>query len=179
MNLDQIAQSIGKKIKEGKNSDLVGFYKIEVESQGGDFLSELLHRTANKIKYVKEPAGRDDWQEADETLIKCTGDCEDFTILIGATLLLAGYPVLLKFTASAEEFDHICPISWDGKTWVVLDATLSNIGLDFEGSYIKSVIYSLDGIPLKEGEESLFTWLGWLGFTVVVAVLILRAIFGG
>ena len=179
MNITQVANSIGKLIKKGSKSELVGFYKIEVETLGDDFLLELLHRTANKISYEKEPAGRDEWQSADQTLIKTKGDCEDFTILIGAVLLRAGYPVLLKFTADEDEFNHVCPISWDGQNWVALDATLSNVGLDFEGSYIKSIIYTVDGLPVNESDLNKFGWLGWLALAAVVVILLLRAIVGG
>lgn len=182
MNITQVANSIGKLIKEGSKSGLVDFYKIEIETldmQRGNFIAELLHRTANKIKYVKEPVGRDDWQTADETLIKTQGDCEDYTILIGATLLKAGYPVLIKFTASGKEFDHITPMSWDGQRWVVLDATLGNVGLDFEGSYVKSIIYTVDGAPINESDLYNFGWLGWLALAAVVAILLLRAVVGG
>jgi len=182
MDIDQVARDIGKLIKDGKESALVEIFKSEVElsdMQRGNFLSELLHKTANRIKYVKEPAGRDDWQAVEYTLMTSQGDCEDFTILIGAVLLRAGYPVLLKFTASENEFDHVVPLSWDGNAWVVLDATLSNIGLDFEGSYNKSVVYTLDGVTTKKADAFYSGYVGWVAAVIILAVLLLRIIAGG
>jgi len=184
MDIDRIAVSIGKLIKKGKESALIEIYKTEIELLGGDFLTELLHRTANKIKYEREKPGRDDWQDVNYTLMRLKGDCEDFTILIGAVLLRVGYPVLLKFTASEmvaskDVFDHVVPMSWDGKEWVVLDATLSNIGLDFEGSYSKSVIYTIEGVVLKASEDYPLMWLGWFGVAIIAIVLFLKFVLGG
>jgi hypothetical protein len=178
MNTDILAQKLGKLVRKGKESVLIEIFLNDVMLQGGNFLSELLYRTANKIKYLPEPEGRDDWQEVGETLLKKTGDCEDFTILIGAVLLRAGYPVLLKITASKDEFDHVYPLAWDGESWVALDGTLHNIGLGFEGSFSKSVLYTLSGDIIMQNEVFQKFWL-WLFIFLVIFFIILRIILRG
>ena len=174
MVIDVLARDIGKLIKEGKESVLTEAYQFDIKLKGGNFLSALLFETANRIHYSPEPEGRDDWQSVEETLLKKTGDCEDFTILIGAVLLRAGYPVLLKLTASKDEFDHIYPLTWDGKSWVALDGTLHNIGLNFEGSYVKSLMYNLNGGLVKEGDFLSTSYLGWFVAVVFIIFILIR-----
>lgn len=175
MNIDVLAQDIGKLINKGSNSVLIEAYRFQIDLKAkteGSFLSNLLHETANRITYTPEPEGRDDWQEVETTLLKKIGDCEDFTILIGAVLLHAGYPVLLKFTASKDLFDHVYPITWDGKEWVALDATLNNVGLGNEGSYVNSVTYNLNGRVVSSFEP--MSYLGWVVAVIVFVIFLLR-----
>lgn len=174
MVIDDLARDIGKLIKKGKESVLTEAYQFNIELKGGNFLTDLLFETANRITYQKEPEGRDDWQGVEETLLKKTGDCEDFTILIGAVLLRAGYPVLLKFVAGEEKeyFDHVYPLTWDGKNWQALDATLShNIGLGNEPSFVESVVYTIGGEPIGEAGKWTITW--WLIPCVAIIVIVL------
>lgn len=182
MNIDVLAEDIGKLIIKGSKSVLIEAYCFSVELKAkteGSFLSNLLHETANRIIYTPEPEGRDDWQNIETTLLKKTGDCEDFTILIGACLLYNGYPVLLKFTANKEEFDHVYPITWDGKEWVALDGTLkNNIGLGHEGSYVKSVTYNLSGNIVRPAKPVL-SYSGWIIALIVFIILLLRLILRG
>lgn len=46
---------------------------------------------ANNIKPLREPAGSDVWQPAEITAILLTGDCEDYTILLGEFLYRLDY----------------------------------------------------------------------------------------
>lgn len=177
MDINKAALEIGRLIKEGSESVYIEVYKAQIDLLGENFLVELLHHTANKITYLREPEGRDYWQPVGETLLKKTGDCEDFTILIGAVLFKAGYPVLVKFTASKDVFDHVYPLSWDKKSkiWVALDGTLPTIGLDLEGSYKKSEIYALNGGVIGETKIP-FTY--WIISFIAIAVVILIVVRG-
>ncbi len=174
MELTRLAESIGKLIKEGKESVLIEAYQFNIKLKGGNFLTELLFETANRITYIKEQEGRDDWQKIEETLLKKTGDCEDFTIFIGAVLLRAGYPVLLKFVAGEKKdnFDHVYPITWNGENWVALDATLpQNIGLGNEPSFVNSLVYTIGGEYIGDTGQWTITW--WLIPCIAIAAIVL------
>lgn len=44
-----------------------------------------------KIRYVREPLGRDSWQKPADTMALATGDCEDYGIVERCLALNAGY----------------------------------------------------------------------------------------
>lgn len=51
-----------------------------------------VHEFARKhVSYLREPNGVDNWQKPSQTLLKKTGDCEDWAVLERALLLSVGY----------------------------------------------------------------------------------------
>lgn len=61
------------------------------------------------VRYVRDIHGIDTFQTARRTLEMRSGDCDDFTITLGALLMAVGYPVRTKTiqTKSAHDFNHI------------------------------------------------------------------------
>ena len=173
MDVESLAQSIGKLILEGGKDPYIDYFYQEVRLRGGNFLQNLLNLVASRITYLKEPEGRDEWQSAQDTLKKGTGDCEDFTILIGATLLKASMLVRFKIVkAEGNYFDHIYPLSYDGKNWVVLDATLTNPGLGKEGESTDQLLYGLDGGVYRIGKSLGYSFTNWLLIYILVIIVI-------
>ena len=187
MDVESLAQSIGKLVLESGKDPYIDYFYQEVrlrQFMGISFLEALLHTAVSKIAYKKEPEGRDEWQSAKETLKKETGDCEDFTILIGATLLKASMLVRFKIVkAEGNYFNHIYPFSFDeeSKNWVALDATLANPGLGREGASTEQVLYGLDGGVYRIGESLGYFSTNWLLYILIIIVifLLLKTFLGG
>ena len=174
MDVESLAQSVGKLILEGSKDPYIDYFYQEVRLKGGNFLQSLLNLVVSRITYLKEPEGRDEWQSAKETLKKETGDCEDFTILIGATLLKASMLVRFKIVQTeGNYFNHIYPFSYDGKNWLALDATLSNPGLGREGASTEQVLYGLDGGIYRIGGSLGYFSINWLVYVLMVIVIFL------
>jgi predicted transglutaminase-like cysteine proteinase len=92
---------------------------------------QLVHTWVNRnIAYVPDRNG-DDWQTAQNTLTKRTGDCEDYAILKHRLLRAQGMPdddlsLLLAYDAVAH-LDHALLLgAWDGK-WHALDHRTDSI----------------------------------------------------
>jgi len=183
MDVESLAQSIGKLILEGGKDPYIDYFYQEVRLRGGNFLQDLLNMVVSRITYLQEPEGRDEWQSAKETLKKETGDCEDFAILIGATLLKASMLVRFKIVQTeGNYFNHIYPFSYDGKNWLALDATLSNPGLGREGVSTEQVLYGLDGGIYRIGEGLGYSSTNWLVIYVLIIIVIflfLKTFLGG
>lgn len=61
------------------------------------------------VRYVRDIHAIDTFQTARRTLEMRSGDCDDFTITLGALLMAVGFPVRTKTiqTRSARDFNHI------------------------------------------------------------------------
>lgn len=174
MDVESMAQSVGKLILEGGKDPYIDYFYQEVRLRGGNFLQALLHTTLSKVGYLQEPEGRDEWQSAQDTLKKGTGDCEDFTILIGATLLKASMLVRFKVVKTEGNYwNHIYPLSYDGKNWLALDATLNNPHLGREGVSTEQVLYGLDGGVYRIGEAIGYFSTNWLVYVLMIIVIFL------
>lgn len=173
MDVESLAQSVGKLILEGGKDPYIDYFYQEVRLRSGNFLQNLLNLVASRITYLQEPEGRDEWQTAQDTLKKTTGDCEDFTILIGTTLLKASMLVRFKVVKTEGNYwNHIYPLSYDGKNWLALDATLNNPGLGEEGVSTEQVLYGLDGGVYRIGEGLGYSFSNWLLVYVVVIIVV-------
>lgn len=84
------------------------------------------------VRYVRDIHGIDTFQTAARTLEMRSGDCDDFTITLGALLMAVGFPVRTKTiqTTNASDFNHIylqvgLPPT-KPKVWRSLDASTPN-----------------------------------------------------
>jgi len=81
------------------------------------------------IAYVRQPRGKDVFQPVEVTLAKGSGDCEDFTILLGAIALNMGYPLKVRIAGpDGINWRHVYPvIGYPPKSpshWVPVDPTI-------------------------------------------------------
>ena len=83
------------------------------------------------VRYSRDIEGKDTYQHPLRTLELGVGDCDDLSILIGAMLLSAGYPVKHRVirTTSAKEWNHIFPLvglpPGAPTRWLAMDACVS------------------------------------------------------
>lgn len=153
-------------IKEGRDDPRIYEITREVISQSGtkfgydiDELEALYQFVQGRVRYVRDPYGRDIYQGAVDTLDKHkTGDCEDLTILLASMVLTVGYPVAIKLVSVAGElWDHIYPLAGmppeEPKKWVAMDATLSygRLGQEPEREYEK-MFRITNGLASETGE---------------------------
>ena len=153
-------------IKEGREDPRIYEISREVISQSGttfgydiDELEAIYQFVQGRVRYVRDPYGRDTYQGAVDTLDKFkTGDCEDSTILIASMLLTVGYPVALKLASiGGELWDHIYSLAGvppkEPEKWVAMDATLINgrLGQEPETKYEK-MFKITNGLVSETGE---------------------------
>lgn len=98
------AATLSRMIRRGARGALAERWTAEAAHAargGGDdelAVARLLaERVARSIAYVRDEYGRDDPQEAEATVDRTAGDCEDLAILYGALALRAGFRVGLAF----------------------------------------------------------------------------------
>lgn len=77
---------------------------------------------SGRIVYRREPARREDWQSAAETVRRGYGDCEDLVAYRIAELRRAGIPAWPKITAINPQLRHVQLVrrNPDGQ-WVIED----------------------------------------------------------
>ncbi len=153
-------------IKEGREDPRIYEISREVISQSGtkfgydiDELEALYQFVQARVRYVRDPYGRDTYQGAVDTLDKfTTGDCEDLAILLASMVLTVGYPVAIKLVSvEGELWDHIYPLAGvppeEPTKWVAMDATLSygRLGQEPEREYEK-MFKITNGLVSESGE---------------------------
>lgn len=180
MNIEAVAQSIGKMIKEGKDFPCVEKFCQDLINKGEDLLPSLLHTVVCRVDYEKEPAGRDVWQDPKVTWTEKTGDCEDFTILIGSALLKLGKLLRLKFVSTdGKNWNHIYPLGYDGKNWRALDATLNNPRVGDEPFHVMDVVYGVNGGVYCLGESIRYSLTDWFiasGIIIIVLFILITQV---
>ncbi len=155
-----------KLIKEGREDPRIYEISREVISQSGttfgydiDELEALYQFVQGRVRYVRDPYGRDTYQGAVDTLDKFkTGDCEDLTILLASMVLTVGYPVAIKLVSVAGElWDHIYSLAGvppeEPEKWVAMNATLvhGRLGQEPEREYEK-MFKITNGLISETGE---------------------------
>ncbi len=153
-------------IKEGREDPRIYEVTRQVISQSGtrfgydiDELEALYQFIQGRVRYVRDPYGKDTYQGAVDTLDKFkTGDCEDLTILLASMVLTVGYPVALKLASiGGEIWDHIYPLAGmppqEPEKWVAMDATLiyGRLGQEPERAYEK-MFKITNGLVSETGE---------------------------
>lgn len=176
MEVNRIFLQIGEMMIEGKNDPLVDEFAKEVKNVSGNLCDNLLWKVANSVSYVKDI--KEYWQSPAETLKKSEGDCEDFTILLGAAALRLGILTRYKVVSTnGETWDHIYPLLYEpsNKTWHAADATLDNIRLGRECQHLTEAIFGVNGGVYQLGsyiQYSSFEWLFALGIAMLGIIAI-------
>lgn len=84
----------------------------------------------SNIRYSRDIESKDTYQAPMRTVEMKIADCDDTSILIGAMLLSAGYPVKMRVirTKGSKEWNHIFPMvglpPGGPNKWVAMDATV-------------------------------------------------------
>lgn len=164
---DETVRIIRQLIESGKRSQkirrLAEWILARYDVPARDRLREIaaIHEWAKKnIRYVQDPYQIEHVQTPQRMLVTRTGDCDDFTALVGALVESIGYPVDIKVVAKPgrKEFHHVYPVARIGTESVGLDASMP-VPLGYEAPEIsRSKIYRSESNMLN-----VFSNMGGLG----------------
>ncbi|MCK4419631.1 hypothetical protein KAV79_07470 [Candidatus Aerophobetes bacterium] len=177
MEISKVFLQIGEMMIEGKNDPKVDEFAKEVKNVSGNLSDNLLWKVANSVKYIEDV--KEYWQSPAETLKRGWGDCEDYTILLGAAALRLGILTRYKVVSfTGEKWDHIYPLLYEAsnKRWHAADATLDNIRLGRECQHLTEATFGVNGGVYQLGsyiQYSSFEWLFALGITILAMIAIL------
>jgi hypothetical protein len=74
------------------------------------------------LRYIGDPATSEWVQTPEITLAMRGGDCDDLSVLIAAMAHAVGIPArFISISKDGENFVHVFPELWDGKTWINAD----------------------------------------------------------
>jgi hypothetical protein len=115
---------------------ILNLYNVTARDRIGEIAA--IHDWAKKnIRYVQDPYRVEYVQTPERLLVTRTGDCDDFTALVGALVEAIGYPVDIKVVAKPgrKEFHHVYPVARIGTESVGLDASMP-VPLGYESPQI-------------------------------------------
>jgi len=102
-------------------------YRVRAKDRFGEVWA-IFDWTRRTIRYTRDIFRVELLHSARRTLELKSGDCDDFTILIGAMLVSTGHPVRLVLAGfrphKPHSYSHIYPEVLIGKRWVAIDATM-------------------------------------------------------
>lgn len=116
---------------------IVKLYEVAARDRVGEIAA--IHDWAKKnVRYVQDPYRVEFVQTPERLLVTRTGDCDDFTALVGALVESIGYPVDIKVVAKPgrREFHHVYPVAVIGAHSVGLDASMP-VPLGYESPEIR------------------------------------------
>jgi len=130
---DETVRIIRQLIESGKRSLKIRYfaewilklYDVAARDRVGEIAA--IHDWAKKnIRYLQDPYRVEYVQTPERLLVTRTGDCDDFTALVGALVEAIGYPVDIKVVAKQgrKEFHHVYPVARIGTESVGLDASM-------------------------------------------------------
>ena len=130
---DATVRIIRQLIESGKRSLKIRYfaewilkqYEVAARDRVGEIAA--IHDWAKKnIRYVQDPYRVEYVQTPERLLETRTGDCDDFTALVGSLVEAIGYPVDIKVVAKPgrKEFHHVYPVARIGAESVGLDASM-------------------------------------------------------
>lgn len=137
-----IGREVASLISAGRISGTVRAFALEacnraaVPPAGGTcrVAAAILAHAAARVQYAPDPVHAELVQGPKETLTVLSGDCEDFTALVGAAMESLGLPVrvvLLRYAGTGggpDAYDHVFPEVNVSRTatpcWLAADATL-------------------------------------------------------
>lgn len=141
-NINERVQRVIRQIQIGREDPVVRQAAVEAVSQrcGDQWCTPEKDHTAEvaavfgevrrRVRYCHDIRSADTFQSARRTLEFGGGDCDDFTITLGAMLEAIGFHVAARVvqTVDAEDFNHIyllCGVPPTQPTrWVPLDASV-------------------------------------------------------
>jgi transglutaminase-like putative cysteine protease len=143
-SLDQRVKYIQKLTREGRDDPRIRALAVKIVSQKcgkkhciseKDYVSEvraIFNYMRKNVRYVRDAVKRDTFQSATRTLEFGGGDCDDYSITMGALLESIGYPIKLRViqTTDADDWNHIyiivgIPPGDPNQKWMSLDASLN------------------------------------------------------
>lgn len=143
-NIKERVKFIQKQVAKARNDPQFRALAVKVVSKKcgtkhcikeRDYLGEVraLYEYIRKhVRYVRDPLHADLFQHPKRTLEFGGGDCDDYTITLGAMLEAIGYPVKARViqTVESPDFDHIylmvgVPPHSEAPRWLALDASVS------------------------------------------------------
>jgi len=93
------------------------------------YVEKIVEFVRSNVKYVDDPQRMEVLQSPERTLHLGMGDCDDFTILTGALLRTAGFPVriVLGDVNGDGKYEHVyLKVMLPNKTWLTVDPTVRN-----------------------------------------------------
>lgn len=119
--IDERVAHVVKMIKRGRNDPRIRALAVQIVSQKRgrkwkcserDYVCEcreLFDYVRSHVRYVRDSIDKDTFQAANRTLEFAGGDCDDYTITLGALLQSIGYPVWCRViqTQGNRDFNHI------------------------------------------------------------------------
>jgi len=93
------------------------------------YVEKIVEFVRSKVRYVDDPQRMEVLQSPERTLHLGMGDCDDFTILTGALLRTAGFPVriVLGDVNGDGKYEHVyLRVMLPNKTWLTVDPTVKN-----------------------------------------------------
>ncbi len=130
--------------------------KILKPCKSKDFLcyvERIVDYVRRHVKYVDDPQRLELLQSPERTLKLRIGDCDDFTILTGTLLRLAGFPIRIVLGDPNRDgrYEHVyLKVMLPNKTWLTVDPTVE---LPFKPKdYPEKEIKVAERSPLLSGE---------------------------
>jgi transglutaminase-like putative cysteine protease len=141
-SLEERIKYISEHIREGREDpDVREFVMQVVNEKCGDKwcvgekdndaeIIAVFDAVRKTVRYVRDPVSADTYSAPKHTLRLHGGDCDDYSVLLGAALGAIGYPVKLRviWSKGSEDWNHIyvlvgLPPEHPDK-WVPLDASV-------------------------------------------------------
>jgi hypothetical protein len=120
-NIDERVKHCVDLIRRGRNDPRIRALAVQVVSQKRngkwacperDYVCEctaMFDYVRDQVRYVRDGVNRDLFQHPKRTLEFHGGDCDDYTITLGALLQSIGYPVWCRVirTVGSRDYNHI------------------------------------------------------------------------
>jgi len=93
------------------------------------YIERIVDYVRQNVKYVDDPQRLELLQSPERTLKLGIGDCDDFTILTGTLLRLAGFPIRIVLGDPNRDgrYEHVyLKAMLPNKTWLTVDPTVEN-----------------------------------------------------
>lgn len=142
--LDQRVKYIQQMAMKGRDDPRIRALAVKIVSKKcgrkfcineKDYVSEvraIFEYMRKHVRYVRDNVNRDTFQSAYRTLEFGGGDCDDYSITMGALLEAIGYPIKLRViqTHDADDWNHIyiivgIPPGDPSQKWMSLDASVN------------------------------------------------------
>jgi len=125
--------------KASQDAVINSLARTVIGSPGGlDGIVRAYDFVKNKVKFVPEPFGQDNYQYPSYTLRTGFGDCEDHVGLLGSLLKAQGYEVGIKLVPRGGNRYHVYTVVKTPYGWLPLDTTIkSPIGTEVKARWAK------------------------------------------
>ncbi len=114
---------LSKRCDDGKGGDTWCIPEKDAWAEATAFFNEVRKR----VRYTWDPTDFDAFQTPAKTLELQTGDCDDYTSLLGALCRTAGHQVrsrIVQLKGSSQPWDHIYLRVKVGNGWKTLDCSV-------------------------------------------------------